>query len=475
VVVDGKLLGSVSYGLTGDFTVAGLTPAAPMVKLFAYPRAGGNAAAPEMVQHARLTPALRRRVAAVARQGAASSGNMALLKTPIAVSGLDDAGLVRLQRFFDRFGLAYTAVRGSVAPVPGSASGPPIEAGGNFTATQSFGDVTFYGLGTATAVCGDEVLAFGHPFNLTGPTSLGMNNANTITILRDPVFGGSKLANITGFQGMVDQDRLAGIRGLTGTRPQLTSLSTTIANADLGTSRSGLTEIADMPFLVPITQNGVYAENLVTFDRSGTGSETMRWKITGDHDGVPFTLTRTGILYSTYDINYDSSSELVGELGALTASKFGPTAITGVQFDGTVTQVQRTARIGPVESASSLQPQFAVRGTLRVRPGDTVRLRVRLVRPDGTSNVTRMSLELPAGFRGATLRIRAGVPPQGCAYCAFGDTFTTSAKTFAELVASFQNGEHANDLIAGISKATRTTVPEPNQILGSRALTLVVG
>ena len=51
-------------------------------------------------------------------------------------------------------------------------------------------------------------------------------------------------ANITGFRGTVDQDRLAGIRGITGARPALTDVTTDLANADLGTSRTGGTQIA---------------------------------------------------------------------------------------------------------------------------------------------------------------------------------------------------------------------------------------
>jgi len=475
VYVDGKLLGSVSYSLTGDFTVAGLTPAQPIVNLFTYPRGAGTGAIVATPAHrVALTPALRRKVAAFARPAAAATGSMAPLRTPIAVSGLPEAGLQRLQKVFDRHGLAYTAVRGSSAPAPGAPVGPPIVAGGNFAATQSFGDLTFYGLGTATAVCGDEIVAFGHPFNLAGPTSLGMNNADTITILKDPIFGGIKLANITGFQGMVDQDRLAGIRGLRGVVPQLTRVSTTIHNADLGTSRDGLTDVADRMFGPLIAQNAVYAENLVTFDRAGSGSESMSWTITGSYQGDPFTLTRTSVVYSTFDINYDSTNELLSELGALTSSKFGPAHIAGIHFAGVITQAQRTATVGPIQSASSRQPAFKVRRVLHVRQGDTVRLRVTLRQPDGTSAVTAMRVELPARFHGGALEVRGGVPPEGCPYCGFGETFRTTAKTFAQLVAQFQNGEHTNDLIARTGKA-RTTVQEPNQIFGSRTIELVVG
>jgi hypothetical protein len=477
VYVKGKLLGAVSYSLSYDRTVAGLTPAAPMVNLFGYPRAAAaTTAAAKLAHPARMVPltaALRRAVAAASHAPAATSGGMSLLKIPVGVSGLSDTGLQRLQKVFDRYGLPYTAFRGGSAPLPGAVSGPAIAAGGNFAATQSFGDLTFYGLGTTTAVCGDEAVAFGHPFNLTGPTSLGMNNANTIAIMNDP-FTPYKLANITGFRGTVDQDRLTGIRGLTGVMPKLTAVTTALRNADLGTSRTGTTDIADQTMLALIGQYAVYVENVVAFDLEGPGSETMHWTITGRYHGDPFTLTRSGVAYSQYDIPYDAPYELQGELGALQSNKFGPVDVTGVRFSGTLTQKQLTETITKVESRTGLQPTWAARSTLHVRPGGTVQLRVTMTRPDGTTALVPMTLAVPAGFTGGTLDVRGGSPPQGCPYCGFGESFQTSAKTFAAMLAQFQNGERQNDLVAAVG-ATKTHVTGARVVRGRRQIMLIAG
>src|SRR5207247_1471157 len=148
VYVDGKLLGAVSYALSYDRTVAGLTPAQPIVDLFGYPRTAtttaATSAAPRMASHIQLSPKLRRAVSTTANTSVASGGSMTLLKVPVGVSGLTDTGLQRLQRVLDRHGLAYTAFRGGAALAPAGVSGPAIVAGGNFAATQSFGDLTFY-------------------------------------------------------------------------------------------------------------------------------------------------------------------------------------------------------------------------------------------------------------------------------------------------------------------------------------------
>jgi hypothetical protein len=169
VYVNGKLLGAVSYTLSFDNTIAGLTPAGPMMNLFGYPSGGATTlrSAPAMPKHIALPNALRSTVDH-ASSTATTSDTMSLLRVPIGVSGLSDTGMQRLQRFFDRHGLAYTAFRGGSAAAPNGVSGPPIVAGSNFTATQSFGDLTFYGLGTATAVCGNEPPVLPHRRNVPG-------------------------------------------------------------------------------------------------------------------------------------------------------------------------------------------------------------------------------------------------------------------------------------------------------------------
>jgi len=472
VYVNGKLLGAVSYTLSFDNTVAGLTPAGPMMKLFGYPSGGGGglSSAPAMPKRIALPSALRRTVD-TASSTATTSDTMSLLRVPIGVSGLSDTGMQRLQRFFDHHGLAYTAFRGGSAAAPNGVSGPSIVAGGNFAATQSFGDLTFYGLGTATAVCGNEIVAFGHPFFLTGGTSLGMNNASTITILKDPFFP-YKLANITGFQGLVDQDRLAGIRGTTGEMPTLTAVRSTIANADLGSSHTGETDVADQTQMALIAQYALYVENVVGFDREGSGSESMNWTISGTYQGDPFTLTRDDVATDQYDINYEAAYELTGELGALTSGLYGPVDITDVQFNGTVTETDLTGKIAQIESRTRAHPSWRVRDVIPVKPGGLVHLRVTLQRPDGTTTQVALQVRAPRHFRATRLLMRGGRPPRGCPYCSYGERLRDAPETFGELLDMFQNGERSSDLIT-TGAGSRVVTPTVDVVSGHRAVYLV--
>ena len=57
------------------------------------------------------------------------------------------------------------------------------------------------------------MVAFGHPMNFDGPTSLSVHNADAI-VIQDDLIAPFKLANIGGLVGTLDQDRMTGIRGV---------------------------------------------------------------------------------------------------------------------------------------------------------------------------------------------------------------------------------------------------------------------
>jgi hypothetical protein len=93
---------------------------------------------------------------------------------PFSVSGLSNR---HLQKVADRFDIKRPLVVG--AGTSANAKPTAIVAGGNLVASLSYGDVTYAGIGTATAVCGNQVLAFGHPMLWSGPSTLSMHGPST--------------------------------------------------------------------------------------------------------------------------------------------------------------------------------------------------------------------------------------------------------------------------------------------------------
>jgi len=218
---------------------------------------------------------------------------MSRLKTPISASGLTDRGLRHMQAAIDRQGLPFIAYMGSSA----SNNPPPTTArlrpGDSFAAAMSLGDVTTAGIGTATFVCNGKAVAFGHPFNWTGDTTMAIRAADTITIVKDPIFGNYKLANIAESLGTLTQDRLAGIAGSLGTAPAGSPITSTVTDLDLARTRTGRSEAIFPDFLPFLAFTHLFQNVDVTIDRIGGGSSEVEYTIHGTRgDGSRWELVR---------------------------------------------------------------------------------------------------------------------------------------------------------------------------------------
>ncbi|WP_457203190.1 hypothetical protein [Nocardioides sp. HB32] len=174
---DGRLIGAVSYGLAmGSSPVAGVTPYDHMDDHMADPMQDGIAvdrtAARQIARGSDVS-------AARAEQG------FAQLPMPLGVAGVGAGRLTAAAaRAGDRSWLprsAYAVGRAGAA----DATAGDIVAGGNLAASLAYGDVTMAGVGTATSVCGDRVVGFGHPLDYSGSTTLAMHPADAIYVQED--------------------------------------------------------------------------------------------------------------------------------------------------------------------------------------------------------------------------------------------------------------------------------------------------
>ncbi|HXJ62799.1 MAG TPA: SpoIVB peptidase S55 domain-containing protein [Actinomycetota bacterium] len=446
VMVGGQLVGSTSYGFEfSDQTVIGITPAQPMVDLFSYPDPQ-QAAAIAAARTVQLSPALR---AAGARATGKSRVNAfpaqaVQLSTPLEVSGLDQRGIARLQRYItNRLHLPLT-VFGTTASTGGIASSP-LQAGDSLAAAISYGDVTAGAIGTATVTCGDMVVGFGHPFGFTGPSALGMNGADVLQVIKDPssTFGGFKFAVITGLHGTIDQDRLEGIRGIEGELPDLRHIVTHAANLDIpGRVHDGGSQVADPEFLPIVSALSLLSGEDAAFDRIGDGSVHAGWTVRGTVDGQPFKLQRDNRFYSGFDATQESIFELLFELSSMQSPRFGDVSITSVRTNAQVTQDQLTTAIRSVQVSSGLQPGLADRRILKVRPGDTIHVRVQLVN-HGSTHPATVNIAIPVSANassGGELNLGSG-----------GIATGGRASSFDALLRSIENAPHQYDLVADLS------------------------
>ncbi|MFN8620126.1 MAG: SpoIVB peptidase S55 domain-containing protein [Chloroflexota bacterium] len=294
VYVDGKLIGAVAYGFSeSPSTLGGITPIADML------------AVGDQITAAATRPvskAVRRAVAAKTAAGTASGFQR--LATP-AVLPNPGLGSLRLKprlaqrnraRFAPRVtdGILRVPGAGQTKVAPLSPGGSPT-GGGNLVAALSSGLAAAYATGTTTWVCGDRVLAFGHPLLWSGRSGVAMMLGRAFDIVDDKTTGPYKLAQPTSLVGTVTQDRGSGIGGRTGVDPTVaTDVHTTvIEGASSAEDHTVIYAGFDPYWQYQLAAGHGSAAVGNRLDRNGTsGTLLFQTQVTGHReDGTPFSVT----------------------------------------------------------------------------------------------------------------------------------------------------------------------------------------
>ncbi len=392
---DGRLLGAVAYTLAGGTTpVAGVTPAAEMQKLLTS-QGGSNASrATGSARTVRVPAFLARRLVSSGSASSAEVGaGMQQLRLPLRISGMSTRSRVR------QLSQALGARDAQSAGTGTTGEAIPIVAGSNVAASISYGDVTTAGVGTATAVCGDEVLAFGHPMDLTGASRMTLHGARAIYVQESPNDASFKVANLGAPVGTVDGDHRAGLHGVLGAAPDVTVVTSYVA-VD-GSSRDGTTRIS-VPADVPdIAVAHVVADQDAVLDGTGGGSGAFAWTIRMHaKDGTPVALHRTDAFADPQDISYGTVGGLADVLYTLQASHLG------LWIDSVTTRSTLSHRV----SRYTLRKvqlwrhggwrTMSAYGLTTLRPGSRAHLRVVLTSPDLGRRLVRTSVRVPRHIAG---------------------------------------------------------------------------
>lgn len=455
VYIDDKLVGAVSFGFSATSTVAGLTPAQDMEHILTYPAGSARASS----QKVRLSGRLAARVA----ERTDATGGLTQLAVPLSVSGLNARGMASIRRAVDNENLPYLPYKGASASAVQQQVPDPLMPGDNFAGALTYGDVTFAGIGTTTYVCDDKVLAFGHPFSFQGGTTLGANAADAITIINDELFGPFKMATIEGLLGTVTQDRLAGIMATLGGGPTLIPVNSTVTSLPTATTRDGSSQ-AVISEIVPSLGFAHMLGNIdVTFDEIGEGSSELSWTFTGTkEDGTPWSMTRSNIYASEFDISFESVLEIENQLSQLFFNEFEDIEFTGVDVDATVDDEVKRYQIKKVFVGVNGGDLEATR-RVKVNPGDTIELLVNLEPSDDSETVVvPMSVQVPAKTKfDGSLEIGTF---QGGFFeeCFFEECFDQGGngkvESFDELLAELQNAPKNNELQAKLFMGRRFKV-----------------
>jgi hypothetical protein len=462
VYIRDRLVGAVAYGFSGgDFRIAGLTPAEPMLAILEYPTGlrepatAARGSSQRWAERIDLAPALRE----VAVAAAGGDGEMRQLLLPLAVSGLSGRRLDLLREAVADAGLPFIPTAGARAASPMRARRTdPLPPGSVYSAVLSYGDVTFAGIGTTTARVGRRSVAFGHPLLFTGPAHLGLNGGRVLAVVRNILLP-FKVANVGLPHGLLTQDRLAGVGGVAGRFPELTPIRTELRNLDLGLARDGATRIVRrFPYLDEIAFFALVANFDRVFDQVGAGSSRLSWTITGTRaGGEAFRFHRENMFASEFDLAFESLFEpALLNLSAILHNPFEPVRITSVRLEGNVTRRDRSLEIvrALVSSSSAPEPSaFAV----EARPGDTLTVTVGLRPPRGPRVERTLALQVPEDVApGSILQlvVRGGIGPGFLGLSLFEEPGEEpAAGSLDELLAQLQGAERNNDLVAELTEA----------------------
>jgi hypothetical protein len=442
---DGRLIGAVSYGLSfGPSRTAGVTPATAMYKLLTM-RTGPSFA---MRQHVAVPRTLAQQLVSTGAASATTvSGGLAMLPTPVSVSGLSSHRLPRVQRQLNRDGAAPTLVYAGASTSGGRADTSKVRPGGNFAAAFSIGDVTFAGIGTTTAVCGTRVLAFGHPLLASGGSTVSMHLAQALYVQRDSLGGPYKVANVTGLIGKIGQDRLVGLRGWLGHAPRTAVIRSDVA-ASTGLARRGTTYVSYQPFVTDAASEHLLGNIDATLQKFDRGRSWLSFTVYGSlPNGSTWRLSRTTRVADEYDISFATAFELYRPLERVVFNPFTHVRINRILMVARAKDAYRAYAVGRVYAKTNGNYVRVSRSSvLHAQPGATISLRVHL-RPyhsGGPARDVYLTLTVPADAAAGTglLSVAGGDSARG---------FRTQPKTFRQLLRQIASRPRNDSVVADLT------------------------
>src|SRR5690606_5062226 len=260
------------------------------------------------------------------------------------------------------------------------------------------GAIEFSAIGTVTALDGDRLFAFGHPFLGFGSASYGVAPAHVLTIVPSQVVP-FKLANVgAGTLGTIDTDAPAGVTGIVGAAPETVPLRIAI---DTGTRHEvfDVSLAADERLYPALTAIATLQLTDELLRMTGAGHAELAWEIEmegGERLNMLEQVTSDG------DIALASARLAGGPLAILAANVFKPPAVTAIDLSVSITTEQNYATV----ESLVLEEDVVAAGAHAI-------VHVRLQPFRRQAIVRTFSVELPSSLAGSvTLLIRGGDVPR---------------------------------------------------------------
>ncbi|MBT0771162.1 hypothetical protein KIH74_19635 [Kineosporia sp. J2-2] len=396
---DGKLIGSVSYGLVSPSNIAGITPAEDMLALREEP-ASARRSMPTSAEKVTVSDQLATRIAKTGEvTKAQAKAGFTRMSVPVSVSGLAKKNTSKFtERIEKETGSKVRALAGKASTGAKSSPGD-IFAGSNYAAALSYGDVTLSALGTTTYVCDSTAVAFGHPFFAIGPSEFSLHPAEAVYVQPDPTWGPFKVGNPLGRVGNVNWDGTVGVRGTLGENPPHEfPITTDLVNENSGKSTKGTTVGVYQPYAADIAAIHLQSAIVKALGVQSQGSAEVKITVKGTRgDGKDFKITHDDYFADTYDISYATADSLWYLLYPLADQPYEELNITSVKVTGKVSTTVKQFRVSKLEQKVNSKWQ-TLPETITAKAGSSIQLRAVLKGYRNSDNLTvPLSVQVPDG------------------------------------------------------------------------------
>jgi hypothetical protein len=355
IYFNGKLAGALSSTFAeSDHSLAGVTPIQDMLQAYDYLKPPGkvrldppvtvNGVAYRMLDYTSTEtgPHVLHAVSAVA---------------PVAIRGVSERTYEFLKPFFTQSGLelmpfeSLPAGRETGARSKGGSAdigrGKDLKPGASVAVQLVRGDIDISAVGTVTAIDGNKVLAFGHPFFRKGAVDYLLADAPVLAIMNSPNLS-FKITATGLLRGSIRQDRGSGIIGYLDKYPLLTPMSVIVEDMDIGRKREYHVKIVqDQDLLSELIVSVLINAIDNTIDRLGPGTATMDFSLKAE--GLDRVIERKNMFYSGNDVSAASLQELMMALSLLKENYFQEAGISGLKAHIRLKAAHDTAAIVKAE------------------------------------------------------------------------------------------------------------------------------
>ena len=350
VYIDGKLVGALSAGIKEmDPRTFFITPIESMLKIWDLPDA-------QSVNSFVQTPKFYDETDSRAEE-----------KSVMFFSGFDSNGLKFLEREMKPFGFNNFFVAANSELDSKIKQGVSIKPGAAMGVAVVYGDFLVGATGTVTAVDGNKILGFGHPFSHGGNVNYFMTDAKILASVSGVTGNGMKISSVGNIIGRINQDRQSGVAGILGNFPSVVPINVTINDETLGKTETYTANIAYNETLLPKLGAAIaYSALSKTADETAEGTVAVDFgiKTNAVADG---NFARKNIFYAPADVGQQAIVELLQALTLVCSNTTTESNIFGIDVNMTLNRERLTA---------SLISAFPDKK--RVKPGETVNLIVTL-------------------------------------------------------------------------------------------------